>query len=333
MVEHSIGNGEVDSSILSGSTIFLKEIKDFRTPLCGCLFAFCRGEAPGKHGEKSAKTTFPPVRLTIAGSGSGGTQQACLFPASERQLIPPWIYKSFRWVSVHDRFVLHIETVAADPIRRFGQIGVVGAHEQAAGRQDLRHGLDVDQVLDDALCRAETLGIAEGSSASVHHRVCAGTHSWVDALEEEVRFIPACAGNALRHQLRHPMPVHPRVCGNTSISSATFQWRGSSPRVRGTQPATSPDDRRRFIPARAGNAHPASGMMATSGSSPRVRGTRARGYGLQGVTGSSPRVRGTPRPRRNDIRGRFIPARAGNAAAVRRRHRRFIPARAGNALV
>ena len=318
MVEHSIGNGEVDSSILSGSTIFLKEIKDFRTPLCGCLFAFCRGEAPGKHGEKSAKTTFPPVRLTIAGSGSGGTQQACLFPASERQLIPPWIYKSFRWVSVHDRFVLHIETVAADPIRRFGQIGVVGAHEQAAGRQDLRHGLDVDQVLDDALCRAETLGIAEGSSASVHHRVCAGTHSWVDALEEEVRFIPACAGNALststpatrspvhprvcrerlQYRVRHfNGAVHPRVCGERSpaIDPGSIGV-GSSPRVRGTQieQATMMVDQR-FIPARAGNAGARiSGWQGVT-VHPRACGERrAQGYRHCRPPGSSPRVRGTP---------------------------------------
>jgi hypothetical protein len=30
VVEHSIGNGEVDSSILSGSTIFLNKIKASR---------------------------------------------------------------------------------------------------------------------------------------------------------------------------------------------------------------------------------------------------------------------------------------------------------------
>ncbi len=74
---------------------------------------------------------------------------------------------------------------------------------------------------------------------------------------EQIRFIPAPAGNApLLPACEHPAPVHPRACGERSSP-----WRvapienGSSPRLRGTPFARGPRETlRRFIPAPAGNA-------------------------------------------------------------------------------
>ena len=71
--------------------------------------------------------------------------------------------------------------------------------------------------------------------------------------------------------------VHPRVCGELDTTGDyTISLSGSSPRVRGTLPA-SPTRCRwpRFIPACAGNSLAAAGdAHGHDGSSPRVRGTR-----------------------------------------------------------
>ncbi len=73
----------------------------------------------------------------------------------------------------------------------------------------------------------------------------------------QVRFIPACAGNAVDLRIKHiPAAVHPRVCGERSRSSSfSASAGGSSPRVRGTQdPSGEYPGPVRFIPACAGNA-------------------------------------------------------------------------------
>ena len=123
-----------------------------------------------------------------------------------------------------------------------------------------------------------------------------------------VRFIPACAGNAL-----HSGPL-----GRLA--------HGSSPRVRGT-PAPSSSAMRftRFIPACAGNACLASSRATMStGSSPRVRGTPGElSFSVEGQSGSSPRVRGTRVVRGSGVVAlRFIPACAGNASRARFGRRR-----------
>ena len=136
---------------------------------------------------------------------------------------------------------------------------------------------------------------ARGSSPRVR-----GTRQWELAQVGLVRFIPACAGNALlARRVRVLRPVHPRVCGERSgRPGLTLITAGSSPRVRGTRHREKrkncPD---RFIPACAGNA--------------AVVPIR-----INPVDGSSPRVRGTPaiRSARRSVR-RFIPACAGNAPA------------------
>ena len=93
----------------------------------------------------------------------------------------------------------------------------------------------------------------------------------------EIRFIPACAGNAhLRPAPAKPAPVHPRVCGERRSTATTTQPKcGSSPRVRGTlavEPARYAP--LRFIPACAGNAHPDLRRLPSEAVHPRVCGER-----------------------------------------------------------
>ncbi len=113
-----------------------------------------------------------------------------------------------------------------------------------------------------------------------------------------MRFIPACAGNALSpgSEGSHNA-VHPRVCGErVRVPTGLDVSRGSSPRVRGTQ-----------VMGRS--------QLKSTRFHPRVCGERARvdaGEGQDG--GSSPRVRGTHVLALEKAAPlRFIPACAGNA--------------------
>ena len=92
---------------------------------------------------------------------------------------------------------------------------------------------------------------------------------------------------------------------------------GSSPRVRGTR-SERLENRNgiRFIPACAGNATEREYEWFGRTVHPRVCGERSTGaFRDPRADGSSPRVRGTlPQPRVDLLRGRFIPACAGNAS-------------------
>ena len=157
--------------------------------------------------------------------------------------------------------------------------------------------------------------------------------------QQEMRFIPACAGNSrLRMSRVAPLTVHPRVCGELAFDGASARAScGSSPRVRGTRrPRPMRRAPRRFIPACAGNSTAGRRAARAARVHPRVCGelVRARrrarrahrfipacagnsGDGDPGLShrdGSSPRVRGTRRGEAR-LRGRlrFIPACAGNS--------------------
>ncbi len=135
------------------------------------------------------------------------------------------------------------------------------------------------------------------------------------------RFIPACAGNAHPTASRYRRnAVHPRVCGERlSCPVSRLSNGGSSPRVRGTRRiAVIVGTRRRFIPACAGNATANCLSTARNAVHPRVCGEREiRQVQKIGRGGSSPRVRGTPPlVQALNIRIRFIPACAGNAASL-----------------
>ena len=89
------------------------------------------------------------------------------------------------------------------------------------------------------------------------------------------RFIPACAGNSKgKTSCRASQSVHPRVCGEQSLSvSTTSSPFGSSPRVRGTGPSRSTiSDSQRFIPACAGNRATRGDCRPPSPVHPRVCG-------------------------------------------------------------
>ena len=131
------------------------------------------------------------------------------------------------------------------------------------------------------------------------------------------RFIPARAGNTVRHPLRSTSrPVHPRSRGEHGPHSvAPVYYDGSSPLARGT-----PDERRRsllvprFIPARAGNTRRPRRGDRWRPVHPRSRGEHLDARVLDGAAGgSSPLARGTPEPLEDRAEvARFIPARAGN---------------------
>ena len=104
--------------------------------------------------------------------------------------------------------------------------------------------------------------------------------------------------------MNHPMPVHPRACGELApVHRAVQRMRGTRsqlpwspvhPRACGELEFKTPGPAlvNRFIPAHAGNS------------------TSTR---WEGVRGSSPRMRGTPDGGPNTHSPGFIPAHAGNS--------------------
>ena len=135
------------------------------------------------------------------------------------------------------------------------------------------------------------------------------------------RFIPAWAGNSSLRKHVMPAPtVHPRVGGEQGPDRQRVAFPfGSSPRGRGTAGAPPPDPpQRRFIPAWAGNRPPTPSTTCPTTVHPRVGGEQIHRNQLIAVSdGSSPRGRGTGAVDRvSASRGRFIPAWAGNRAAV-----------------
>ena len=138
------------------------------------------------------------------------------------------------------------------------------------------------------------------------------------------RFIPARAGNthAIKSPHRHGA-VHPRACGeHLTWPHWTKTSGGSSPRVRGTRVAERAAARgRRFIPARAGNTCCRTGRSPRTPVHPRACGEHPRHQEpTPAWSGSSPRVRGTLARLLHPVaKPRFIPARAGNTGATRRR--------------
>ena len=125
-----------------------------------------------------------------------------------------------------------------------------------------------------------------------------GTPSDADRNGCPIRFIPARAGNARRHDLsQHPRPVHPRASGERGGSfTDPVGVAGSSPRERGTLNAMRNREQiHRFIPARAGNAFAQETGIAAASVHPRASGERD--YPDERtihIGGSSPRERGTP---------------------------------------
>ena len=131
------------------------------------------------------------------------------------------------------------------------------------------------------------------------------------------RFIPAYAGNTIGSDWSgSPKSVHPRLRGEHGTMRVVRSMPvGSSPLTRGTQRLV--DDGRgrvRFIPAYAGNTAAFYRPFSDATVHPRLRGEHGRRNLMHSSRlGSSPLTRGTP-PGVGPVpvRGRFIPAYAGN---------------------
>ena len=144
-----------------------------------------------------------------------------------------------------------------------------------------------------------------------------GTVAAARAVNQILRFIPACAGNSKDEgTICRVIPVHPRVCGEQPAYLTVPQSKyGSSPRVRGTDNIEYNDNvQSRFIPACAGNSSTSPAPALYGAVHPRVCGEQTDADNLGNVSGgSSPRVRGTETQSEHDRKYvRFIPACAGN---------------------
>ena len=136
------------------------------------------------------------------------------------------------------------------------------------------------------------------------------------------RFIPAWAGNiALMNALNVGRSVHPRMGGEHSVMQRRCTpFFGSSPHGRGTYGLSGRGNGHiRFIPAWAGNISAATRRGIAAPVHPRMGGEHARSANSGCYTdGSSPHGRGTClRAARRALRGRFIPAWAGNIRTCR----------------
>ena len=104
-----------------------------------------------------------------------------------------------------------------------------------------------------------------------------GTAVQPEPTNDDLRFIPACAGNGPRAPHgRCPRAVHPRLRGERDVEyTLNPEENGSSPLARGTAaPGRRQPTRARFIPACAGNGPPTwIPSTPTRGSSPLARGT------------------------------------------------------------
>ena len=150
------------------------------------------------------------------------------------------------------------------------------------------------------VCGERGFGIIRGTRFIGSSPRVRGTAAFTAFAASRLRFIPACAGNgALRPVPRASVSVHPRVCGErASVFMMFFSLQ-------------------RFIPACAGNGCAPARLLSARAVHPRVCGERASSS-MPGAwpCGSSPRVRGTARcVRAPPLRGRFIPACAGNGVA------------------
>ncbi len=158
---------------------------------------------------------------------------------------------------------------------------------------------------------------ASGSGSSPRMR---GTRAPAGVAGVPGRFIPAHAGNTPPGmQIRPPLAVHPRACGEHAVScSPNFSTSGSSPRMRGTPviiPVQHPSIR--FIPAHAGNTPGKSPGRRPTAVHPRACGEHDLPNSFMAIAdGSSPRMRGTRQSPKTPRHGlRFIPAHAGNTHA------------------
>ena len=133
------------------------------------------------------------------------------------------------------------------------------------------------------------------AGSSPHAR---GTLERLKDAVNDLRFIPACAGNATEAAVSKVQdPVHPRMRGERrGLVHRDRSLFGSSPHARGTRAQQHVEPlAMRFIPACAGNAFRRVPAVGRDTVHPRMRGERISiPGGMVGGSGSSPHARGTP---------------------------------------
>ena len=154
--------------------------------------------------------------------------------------------------------------------------------------------------------------ISEGSSPRLR-----GTLRTASCIRRRCGIIPALAGNtSVESSKRFPTGDHPRACGEHSMQETVGALSlGSSPRLRGTQPArVHARQSAGIIPALAGNTPALTRSRSPPWDHPRACGEHAL-FPVRPAPclGSSPRLRGThtlPCGRAQHVG--IIPALAGN---------------------
>ena len=123
-----------------------------------------------------------------------------------------------------------------------------------------------------------------------------GKPAWATRAGVHSGLIPARAGKTIKTPTVTKLcRAHPRVCGeNYDKVKAEFFAEGSSPRVRGKQPAgRQPPPGLGLIPACAGKTWNHSQIRCMTRAHPRVCGENIETFGgAATLSGSSPRVRG-----------------------------------------
>ena len=153
--------------------------------------------------------------------------------------------------------------------------GIIGSSPRVRGKRGIVNAARTVPGLIPACAGKTYIRLAPQRLTRAHPRVC-GENATLDRANARVlgssprvrgkppleipshtdeRLIPACAGKTqISPSLRGLNAAHPRVCGENCIHETTEPITlGSSPRVRGKQPAwSSPSQKMRLIPACAG---------------------------------------------------------------------------------
>ena len=145
-----------------------------------------------------------------------------------------------------------------------------------------------------------------------------GTGRLREILKDLPRITPACAGNSISVPTIITLHRdHPRVCGDQPRASRFFNcWKGSPPRVRGTDAhLVTTQPLKRITPACAGNSFMKRLARPLKRDHPRVCGEQVNlGHHIGPQEGSPPRVRGTADEAVEMVMERRItPACAGNS--------------------
>ena len=288
------------------------------------------GERPGRHRQvRTHSGSSPRVRGTLP-----QTVQNYL----SHRFIPACAGNAHRLIAIYDKDAVHPRVCGERAFRKLLDSSPDGSSPRVRGtRASARKYRVISRFIPACAGNAPSRCRCRCGS-QVHPRVCGerpapyairkfmvgssprvrGTPDRHIVNGPQLRFIPACAGNAFSSWLiRKSLAVHPRVCGERGFAGHDFpSVAGSSPRVRGTLAhPLAVGSVLRFIPACAGNALATSSAGADAAVHPRVCGERGTLPAFAATpTGSSPRVRGTRRgDRRPRRQNRFIPACAGNA--------------------